>query len=199
MDLNDAMETLNGYIRKFIRPDQVLYELAAQTLDEYNQAILTNDSNASVLTNIIFEHVKNIKDKINEDNINNNNNIITDLKQINQLTFDFLLSLDISKWNTNYDTYSFKEINNIAINYANYFNNIKKLKIKINNNSEFLQQPLNDPLIKTKFTKLFNPIKFISRKYNFYPHPHSIMFIKTENRISIDNMKFRRWLIEQSK
>ncbi|RAP25022.1 hypothetical protein DID73_00525 [Candidatus Marinamargulisbacteria bacterium SCGC AG-343-K17] len=48
MDLNDAMETLNGYIRKFIRPDQVLYEVAAQTLDEYNQAILTNDSNVDL-------------------------------------------------------------------------------------------------------------------------------------------------------
>ncbi len=43
MDINDAMETLNEHIRKFIRPEQVLYEVAAQTLDEYNQALLNPD------------------------------------------------------------------------------------------------------------------------------------------------------------
>ena len=41
MDIHDAMTRLNDHIRQFIRPDQVLYEVAAQTLEEYNHAILT--------------------------------------------------------------------------------------------------------------------------------------------------------------
>ena len=50
MDIHSAMETLNSHIRKFIRPDQVLYEVAAQTLDEYNTAILDHQHSVDLLS-----------------------------------------------------------------------------------------------------------------------------------------------------
>ena len=42
MDINRSMEELNDRIKAFIRPEQVLYEVAAQTLEEYST--LLNES-----------------------------------------------------------------------------------------------------------------------------------------------------------
>ena len=45
MDIQTSIAELTRAIQKFIGPKQVLFEVAAQTLDEYNKAIETPETN----------------------------------------------------------------------------------------------------------------------------------------------------------
>ena len=55
MDINDSMQELSNKIQSFIRPEQVLYEVAAQTLDEYSNLLQQDSTNPSQLKSLEYQ------------------------------------------------------------------------------------------------------------------------------------------------
>jgi hypothetical protein len=55
MDINHSMEQLSDRIKTFIRPEQVLYEVAAQTLDEYTHLLHKESPNKKQLLSLEYQ------------------------------------------------------------------------------------------------------------------------------------------------
>ena len=55
MDINQSMEALSDRIKTYIRPEQVLYEVAAQTLDEYTHLLHEEHPNKKQLQSLEYQ------------------------------------------------------------------------------------------------------------------------------------------------